>query len=271
MTSVGVTRGSERQEVRHTHTHTHTHSPLLLPLPAQMAATPDDDLVTACLRGDYAGALAALAASASVNRKRSGELGLPQTPLSAAIGSDHKALVVHLLSMGAEPTLSAFLSPLSHDSGTPPDILQAVLDAGGDVNGGPGCSAPPVFAMIKYRPELVHLLVSCPDVDLAVVNDSGDTPDGHAVRLWRHDIAIMIKREVRETACKGGGVARFLRGSLCVERTMVGASCCCAWYGGGALTARETGGTGTVQASSVDDLKCVLMYHHACPRCCLRA
>ena len=68
-------------------------------------------LVTACANGDFPAALTALANGASVN-----SVGvcagrrLVGTPLMAAVLSGHRALVTHLLSLGADATKRGVMS-----------------------------------------------------------------------------------------------------------------------------------------------------------------
>ena len=83
-------------------------------------------LSTACFRGDFAAATAAIERGASVNvegRTGNGVLSTALTPLAAAVLVRHRALVLRLLSLGANPN-----GPLvvRYASSSCADILQLI-------------------------------------------------------------------------------------------------------------------------------------------------
>ena len=92
-----------------------------------------DRLVTACYNGDVASVEAAVADGASVNTKgRGSPFSANCLPLRMAVSMEHHDVVVSLLSHGADPNGDFVMC-----NGVlirSPDILQLVIDAGGDVN-----------------------------------------------------------------------------------------------------------------------------------------
>ena len=90
-------------------------------------------LVASCAAGDVATATATLRDGADVNAAASDDSGAWHTPLLAAVAHRRTALVVHLLSHGADPNGSDAVA-VAAASGTPA-ILAALVCAGGDVNG----------------------------------------------------------------------------------------------------------------------------------------
>ena len=91
----------------------------------------DSQLEDACLKGDLVRAQRALADGARVDGHCEKYPQIKLMPLSRAIGSHNRELICLLLSHGANPN-----GPYAmHMAATGPrDILQLVVDAGGDVN-----------------------------------------------------------------------------------------------------------------------------------------
>ena len=157
---------------------------------------PADRLVAACASGDLPSALAAVAAGASVNGEGTGRDGDVWLPLESAVIHRHCAVVVWLLSQGAhtsgETTVMFYAAVCSA-----PDILQLVIDAGGDVSG--------LLLLYATREDNVRLLLAQPSLDLAV------TQHEHVAERFAQDpgrpwIADLMSREVstptpRECPC----------------------------------------------------------------------
>ena len=159
----------------------------------------DGSLVSACSRGDFTTAVAAIVAGASVNAPGKGVNGEVQAPLKAAVQQGHLGLVLHLLAAGADPNAGALLSTALLWTTSRP-IVQALIDAGADVN---GCSADssrwrPIFAAVQVGwVDAVSVLLAEPTLDLAATNSSNQTPEQYAVTMKFPDIGDMIRAEVR--------------------------------------------------------------------------
>ena len=156
---------------------------------------PADRLVAACASGDLPSALAAVAAGASVNGEGTGRDGDVWLPLESAVIHRHCAVVVWLLSQGAhtsgETTVMFYAAVCSA-----PDILQLVIDAGGDVSGASGGMPPLYFAT---REDNVRLLLAQPSLDLSVMRHE-QTAEQFARDQGRHWVADLMSREVSTCA-----------------------------------------------------------------------
>ena len=101
---------------------------------------------------------------ASVNDVGDCRDGKARTPLAAAVESRHVALVVHLLSLGADTAAADVMNTAMLVS--TPEVVRALIDAGGCVNAVKG-KQPPVFAAITppdrfLAPAMVRLLLAEP-------------------------------------------------------------------------------------------------------------
>ena len=154
-----------------------------------------DRLVTACWSGDLPSAAAALADGASVREKGTVPGMLHGVPLSVAVYKKHHDVVVWLLSHGADPNSDAVMAGCAY--GSTPDILQLLIDAGGDVN---RCSAgePPLFPAVRNSEANARVLVAQPSLDFAATS-SGRTAEQYARVVGKASLADTMAQEV------GGG------------------------------------------------------------------
>ena len=122
-----------------------------------------DRLVTACANGDLPSANAAVADGASVNEKGLAPGWGTYSPLAAAVVNSHHAVVVWLLSHGADPNGNAVIAFGTCSTG---GILELLIDAGGDVN--QRCDGwRPLFAAVFYgREDNLRVLLAQPATDL---------------------------------------------------------------------------------------------------------
>ena len=154
-----------------------------------------DQLVHACASGDIASAEAAIALGASVNDPCTVDCAHHAAlPLDVAAAKHHYGVVVWLLSRGADPNGHRVMWSAAFE-GTP-EVLQLLIDAGGDANR-PTAGDVPMFAAI-YGEEgaNVRLLLSQPFVDLGWTRD-GKTPEQCASEEGLDDVAAAITEEVR--------------------------------------------------------------------------
>ena len=125
-------------------------------------------------------------------------------PLAAAVAHQHRAVVVILLSHGADPNGSGVMGHGAYDSTT--EILQLLVDAGGDVNRKSGWR-PPIFGAIDTPAGdvagKVRVLLSQPSLDLTIT-DGGKTAEQYARERGKTVIASMIAAEVRRALPLGG-------------------------------------------------------------------
>ena len=159
-----------------------------------MAAPSADRLVAACDSGDLPSVIAAVAAGASVNEKGKDPFAPSWPPLAAAVCSHRHDVVVWLLSHGADPNGDGVMW---HGAryGTA-DILQLLVDAGGDVNAD-GKGAPLLFWALRACVEAkVRVLLAAPSLDLTVTS-RGTTPEDFARRYGTPDMAGMIAKMPR--------------------------------------------------------------------------
>ena len=133
--------------------------------------SPADRLVSACWQGDVQAAAAAVADGASVNGKAAIPFLGPGLPLVAALYNAHDDAVVWLLSLGADADGDDVMFTAAADSAS--DILQLLIDVGGDVNRASG-RAPPLFCAVLRTRRIgnVAVLLAQPCLDLAAVYDN---------------------------------------------------------------------------------------------------
>ena len=135
------------------------------------AASPSlaDRLVTACANGDLPSAEAAYADGATANEKGTTPGWGVVRPLLAAVKRKHYDVVVWLLSHGADPNGDAVMtSGVAHST---VDILQLLIDAGGDVNR-ESYGEPPLFPALRYkREDKVRVLLAQPSLDFTIKYD----------------------------------------------------------------------------------------------------
>ena len=153
-----------------------------------------DRLATACWNGDLLTAKAAVADGASVH-----DLGMVPTqgrkgPLEAAVTRKHHDVVVWLLSQGADPNGHKVMACAAYISTT--DILQLLVDAGGDVNMRSDVQ-PPVFHAMRYgKLDNVRVLLAQPSFDFTTTYDD-TSQQQFAIYSERPDLIDMLDREVR--------------------------------------------------------------------------
>ena len=150
-------------------------------------------LATACADGDLPSALAAIAGGACVNEIGETLFGTV-LPLAAAAHKQHHDVVVWLLSLGADPNGDTVMYDGTVNS--TPDILQLLIDTGGDVNRESG-GVQPLFWAVEGISELsVRVLLGEPSLDFTVLFE-GKTPEQFA--RYHHELALadMVGQEVR--------------------------------------------------------------------------
>ena len=162
-----------------------------------MGATPSlaDRLATAGWSGDLPSVEAAIADGASVNEEGLAPgwtVTLP--PLAVAAFKKHDAVVVWLLSHGADPNGSAVMYHcIWHCTA---DMLQVLIDTGGDVNVENGGERPLFTAVRDNSVDKVRVLLAQPSLDLAITNEDGAPPDRYARDWSMLGLADMIAQEV---------------------------------------------------------------------------
>ena len=162
-----------------------------------LSAARDEQLVAACERGDLPSAKAAVALGACINGPDAGLT--PSTfmvPLAAAVHSRHRDVAVWLLSQGANPNYDGVMPSGAHTS--TPDILQLLIDAGGELTVGVG-GTPPLFAALSFvREDNVRVLLAQPSLDLTYKYE-GKTPEQYAREThWVPPaLADVVAEEVR--------------------------------------------------------------------------
>ena len=153
-----------------------------------------DRLVQACHSGVVDGVTAALDAGAAVNDVGCDVNGLPWTPLRAAVFSKHADVVALLLSRGGDPNAHKVM--YSGVLNGTPDMLQQLLDAGGDVNAESFGVRPLFVAAASADDAVVRVLLSHPTLDVSVTVE-GKTAEECARERRREAVADMIRDEVR--------------------------------------------------------------------------
>ena len=156
-----------------------------------------DRLVTACFSGDLPSAAAAVAEGASVNEKGvEQQSGMVQLPLTTAVDNKHLDVVVWLLSSGADSNGENVMYYGASTSTA--DILQLLIDAGGNVNRNCG-GWPPLDAALwglNYE-DNVQVLLGQPSLDV-LVNYKGKTPEQYARDYRLPALADVIAQEVSD-------------------------------------------------------------------------
>ena len=163
-------------------------------------------LVQACADGDVDAAVRAIAAGADVNgTARASHWAWAVSPLVAAISNHHHAVVVALLSHGADANRDTVMHA-SVDFGAA-RTLQVLIDAGGSVNT-PSRGSTPLYTVIASAPEAdmpvmdddavgrLCVLLEQPRLELKVPFLQ-KTPEAYARDLGKIDMAHMIRAEVR--------------------------------------------------------------------------
>ena len=152
-----------------------------------------DRLVTACANGDIPSAEAAVADGASVNEEGKPPVPAwagPTLPLKA---TRHVHVVVWLLSHGADPNGDRVME-YGACSRTA-EILQLLIDAGGDVNRDSGGWPPLLWATGSDCEDNVRVLLAQPCLDLDIEYD-GNTPEQCARDHFSPVLAELIAHEV---------------------------------------------------------------------------
>ena len=177
-------------------------------------------LVTACYRGDMAGAKAALADGASVNEAGSVPgWGRAQPPLVAAVYRKHYDTVVWLLSHGAHT--NGVLITTDVIAVVSSDVLQVLIDVGGDVNQHGGV-LPPLFMAVLCDVEAnAWVLLAQPSLDLDIAN--GDRTAEQFARF--HGLPALADAIAKEVSGGQQEVEFVSFASRCVPSKA--RTCCC--------------------------------------------
>ena len=170
-----------------------------------------DQLVTSCTYGDLPSAKAAVADGASVNEEGTGPWCGPCHPLALAVAGEHDEMVVWLLSHGADPNGDVVMYNGAWCSTA--DILELLIDAGGDVNR-MSAGEPPLFTVLDLNncEDKVRVLLAQPSLD-CTIKYCGKTPVQYARDNSRQVPADMIAQEVSRPFCLGK--ARHIIYCLC--------------------------------------------------------
>ena len=156
-------------------------------------------LVAACTAKNFPEAVKLLSSGASVNAKGKSNSYASEfvTPLAAAVESQYRPLVLHLLSLGADVKHGRVMEKAAF--GDSADILQLLIDAGGDVNMASNGRAPLVNAVRgnHNRTAVMTVLLAEPSLDLTITDTDGKTAEEMASTLKKPAIVAMIRAEVR--------------------------------------------------------------------------
>ena len=119
--------------------------------------------------------------------------GLRHTPLRAAVHHGHADVVERLLADGADVNGDGVMWEACTRASV--DVLQQVVDAGGDVNAG----APLLAAIMGVGnvEQRVRVLLPLPELDLTVTDDTGRTAEQVAMDKRLPAVAALIRDEVR--------------------------------------------------------------------------
>ena len=154
-------------------------------------------LIAACQNGDFATVVAALADGASVN-DTSFEVSYGSvTPLAAAVKSRHRALVLHLLSRGADVNGAGVMPAALRCRDA--DMLALVIDGGGDVNQRCYLMQPVLFDALRadaLHDRHLQLLLAQPSLNLEVTETLGRSPARIADMLNQHSRKALVVDEV---------------------------------------------------------------------------
>ena len=113
---------------------------------AEESRAPQDQLVTACSRGDILTVASLIEIGASANDTGTTPRGGTVLPLVAAVLKCHYSVAALMLSRGADPNGFDVMYVGTYYSS--PEILQLLIDAGGDVNKGVGeLLEPPLMSV----------------------------------------------------------------------------------------------------------------------------
>ena len=154
--------------------------------------TEQDRLVTAVCHHDLPSIDAAIGGGASVNAD-GGFNGLRYTPLRAAVHHGHADVVERLLAYCADVNGDGVMWEACTRASI--DVLQQVVDAGGDASAG-----APLLAAIKGVGDVeqrVRVLLPLPELDLTVTDDTGRTAEQVAMDKRLPAVAALIRDEVR--------------------------------------------------------------------------
>ena len=159
-----------------------------------------DRLVLACQAGNLSAVQAAVANGAKVNRsgKRPGWLLCQVQPLAEAATEEHFTVVRWLLSVGADPNGEGVMEAAA--CYTSPDILQVLVDAGGDVNVEGGFPRRPVLSWVSLvnddnAADKARVLLAEPSLDLSC-DTEGRSPQQFADARGALEAAELIGSEV---------------------------------------------------------------------------
>ena len=159
--------------------------------------SPQDQLAVACSKGDLSAVKAVIAAGGSVNAVGECLYGT-KAPLEAAVSCKHVDVVKYLLAQGADVNGDEVL--FSGVGNSTPEILQLLIDAGGDVNRVAGMHSLPIFVAAMAVGDVVgklRVLLAQPDLILTSASGTGKKADEHALAQRKPALAVMIREEVR--------------------------------------------------------------------------
>ena len=148
-------------------------------------------------------AIVAVADGASVNDKgRVHSWREPVLPLVAAAMMKHHAVLLWLLTLGADPNGDDVMFYVACKS--TPALLQLLIDAGGNVNESSGGSEL-LFSILRSNAPLENLrvLLAQPALDLSIKSNwTGNTPEGVARNWNKPDFAELIAAEASASGCQ---------------------------------------------------------------------
>ena len=156
-----------------------------------------DRLATACWSGDLLSAKAVLAEGASVNEKGESPWSDAVSPLEAAVFNHHHDVVVWLLSHGADPNGDNVMCFGAYST---VDILQLLIDAGGDVNRNSSTRPPLFWAVLDCNKDKVGVLLAQPVLEVTVALD-GKSLEQFARDDDKPHLADMMSEEVSVGSC----------------------------------------------------------------------
>ena len=127
----------------------------------------------------------------------------PGSALTTAVTAKDVSVVMHLLSLGADPNGYGGTSLGAAIDNVDFQIVQLLILAGADVNSGSGDDRPvlkavTVKAAVESVAPLLQLLLDEGSLDLTVKSSTGVTAAAVANRLGRCTLAVMIDKEVSD-------------------------------------------------------------------------
>ena len=176
---------------------------------------------------------------------------VPQTRVRQSCEEGDVEGVKAALQLGAD-TITADVMRTTACFGSP-EILQLLIDAGGDVNEVDSDGRPLLFAAVVSGLDVekrVGVLLAQPTLDLSVTKD-GNTADQYARRNGKPSVADLVRNEVRPVFLRRH---RCSRGAASWQLVLVCVITWCSWVLAVwmFLADGEAGGTGTELSSRTD-------------------